>query len=205
MAPQNPKHLHALAMHSIMSERGLDLSLEVGQSLPIQCCWQVESGYLRATSTTDQAEVFTLGMWGPGEVVMPVLLTQQPLELRSLSGARVHEVHPDLEQQRLFSAAHIHQMGMLLQLTRIRPAEARLFNLLIWLGQRFGSSTEQGCSVPLEAMHLTHRQLAEMASVSRVTVTKSLGHFRQQGWLIQAGEQEVLSPAGLALFQAGLR
>jgi CRP-like cAMP-binding protein len=95
-------------------------------------------------------------------------------------------------------------MGMLLQLTRIRPAEARLFNLLIWLGERFGTTTDQGRSVPLEAMNLTHRQLAEMSSVSRVTVTKSLGQFRQRGWLQRVGELEVLSKAGISLFQ-GMR
>ena len=137
--------------------------------------------------------------------MIPELLTQQPLELRALSGAKVQECTPDAAEKHAFSSMHIQQMGMLLQLTRIRPAEARLFNLLIWLGERFGSNTDQGRSVPLEAMNLTHRQLAEMASVSRVTVTKSLGHFRQQGWLMQVGELEVLSSAGIALFQGGVR
>jgi hypothetical protein len=37
-----------------------------------------------------------------------------------------------------------------------------------------------------------------MASVSRVTVTKALGHFRQQGWLQRTGELDVLSEAGVA-------
>ena len=92
-------------------------------------------------------------------------------------------------------------MGMLLQFTRIRPAEARLFHLLIWLGERFGSSSEHGCSLPLGAMNLTHRQLAEMASVSRVTVTKSLAHLRQQGWLQRDGDLEILSMTGINLFR----
>lgn len=191
-------------MHSIMSERGLQLALEPGQSLPTHLSWRVNDGYLRVTGWTDQAEVFTLGIWGPGEIVMPELLTPQPIELRALSPARVHEWNPDPAEHHCCSTTHLQQMGMLLQLTRIRPAEARLFNLLIWLGERFGASTELGRSVPLEAMNLTHRQLAEMASVSRVTVTKSLGHFRQQGWLQRVGELEVLSKAGMALFQ-GLR
>lgn len=93
-------------------------------------------------------------------------------------------------------------MAVLLELTRIRPAEARLFHLLVWLSDRFGSRSEQGRSIPLEAMNLTHRQLAEMACVSRVTVTKALGHFRQQGWLQRLGEKEVLSTAALSLFQS---
>jgi CRP-like cAMP-binding protein len=188
-------------MHLTMSETGLQLALEAGQSLPVQIGWRVNDGYLRATGTTDQGELFTLGIWGPGEIVIPELITQQPLELRALSAARVHEWLADPAEHHCFSATHIQQMGMLLRLTRIRPAETRLFHLLIWLAERFGSSTEQGRSLPLEAMHLTHRQLAEMASVSRVTVTKALGHFRQQGWLLRSGDEEVLSPAAITLLQ----
>jgi CRP-like cAMP-binding protein len=190
-------------MHSIMSKRGLHLALEVGQSLPMQFCWWVDSGYLRATGSTDQAEVFTLGIWGPGEILIPEILSQQPLELRALSAVRVHECSPEPADNHVFSTTHIQQMGMLLQLTRIRPAEARLFNLLLWLAARFGDITEHGQTLPLEAMNLTHRQLAEMASVSRVTVTKTLGHFRQQGWLMSVGEAEVLSKFALAQFQRG--
>jgi len=191
-------------MHSIMTERSLQLALEAGQSLPVHVSWHVNDGYLRASDWSDQAEIFTLGSWGPGEIVMPELLTQQPMELRALSIAKVHEWNPDPAEHHCCSTTHIQQMGMLLQLTRIRPAEARLFNLLIWLGERFGTSTDHGRSVPLEAMNLTHRQLAEMASVSRVTVTKALGHFRQQGWLHRVDGVEVLSKAGIAFFQ-GLR
>lgn len=186
-------------MHSIMSERGLQLALEAGQSLPIHLCWRVNDGYLRATGRTELAEIFTLGIWGPGEIVMPELLSQQPVELRALSTATVHEWNPDPIERQSCSAIQIRQMGMLLQITRIRPVEARLFNLLAWLGERFGTSTDRGCSVPLEAMNLTHRQLAEMASVSRVTVTKALGHFRQQGLLERVGEVEVLNNAGISL------
>ena len=191
-------------MRSIMSERGLQLALEAGQSLPVHVCWRVHDGYLRATGWTDHAEVFTLGIWGPGEIVMPELLMHQPIELRALSSVQVEEWTPDPGELGACSAIHLQQMGMLLQLTRIRPAEARLFKLLIWLGERFGRSTDQGRSVPLEAMNLTHRQLAEMASVSRVTVTKALGQFRQQGWLLRVGELEVISKAGIVLYQ-GLR
>ncbi|MBM5824670.1 MAG: Crp/Fnr family transcriptional regulator [Cyanobacteria bacterium M_surface_10_m2_119] len=203
-APLASHRLHSLAMRSIMSERGLQLALEADQSLPVHLSWCVKDGYLRATGWTDQAEVFTLGIWGPGEIVMPELLTHQPVELRALAPARVLEWNPDPAEHLCCSATHMQQMGMLLRLTRIRPAEARLFNLLIWLGERFGSATDQGRSVPLEAMNLTHRQLAEMASVSRVTVTKSLGHFRQQGWLQRVDELEVLTKTAITLFQ-GMR
>lgn len=186
-----------------MPERGLQLALDSGQSLPTEICWQVNDGYLRATGSTDQAEVFTLGIWGPGEIVIPELFIQQPLVLRALSTARVQEFTPDAHAREIFSMNHIQQMGMLLQLTRIRPAELRLFRLLDWLSDRFGAHLEQGRSVPLEAMNLTHRHLAEMASMSRVTVTKALGHFREQGWLQQVGGLELLSEEGISIFEGG--
>jgi hypothetical protein len=172
--------------------------LEAGQSLPIHVCWRIEDGYLRATSWTNQRDVFTLGIWGPGEVIIPQLLAQKPIELRTLSSAQVQEWSPDPAHHHVCTQGHIQQIGTLLEFTRIRPAEARLLHLLMWLGERFGSSTAQGRSLPLDALNLTHRQLAEMASVSRVTVTKALGHFRQQGWLQRTGELDVLSDAGMA-------
>lgn len=188
-------------MHLIMPELSLQLMLEAGQSLPVHLCWRVNDGYIRAISQTDLADAYTLGIWGPGEIVMPQLLSLQPVELRALSRARVHEWSPSHEEQQHCSRAQIKQMGMLLQLTRVRPVEARLFNLLIWLSERFGSGDESGYCVPLEAMNLTHRQLAEMASMSRVTVTKALGQFRQQRWLQRIGDREMLSPDALTLFQ----
>jgi len=189
-------------MHSAMSERCLQFALEAGQSLPIHLGWRVSDGYLRATGQTEFAEIFTMGIWGPGEIVMPELLSQQPVELRALCTASVHQWEPSDEERRSCSLIQIKQMGMLLQLTRMRPVEARLFNLLLWLSERFGASHQGGRSLPLEAMNLTHRQLAEMASVSRVTVTKALGHFRQQGWLQQQGDLEILTTQGIQAFQA---
>lgn len=110
---------------------------------------------------------------------------------------------PGTDAREIISVNHMQQMGMLLQLTRIRPAELRLFRLLDWLSHRFGARMEQGRSVPLEAMNLTHRHLAEMASLSRVTVTKALGHFREQGWLQQVGGLELISEAGISVFEGG--
>ena len=186
-------------MQAIMSERRLQLALEAGQSLPIHTFWHVDDGYVRATGWSQQADFFTLGVWGPGDIIVPELLPQMRLELRALCGARVHEVNPDQDAIQAFTSTQMQQMGMLLEFTRIRPAEARLFHLLAWLSERFGSNTEHGRTIPLEAMNLTHKQLAEMASVSRVTVTKALGHFRQQGLLLRIGAEELLTTQGANL------
>ncbi len=133
--------------------------------------------------------------------MIPELLIMQPVSLHALSSARVSEWNPGEKERQFFSATHMQQMSILLQLSRIRPAEVRLFNLLIWLGKRFGDITAKGISVPLEEMNLTHRQIAEIACMSRVTVTKSLGQFRQQGWLMKEGSSDLLPRSAIALFQ----
>lgn len=186
-------------MRNTMSEQGLQLCLEAGQSLPVQLCWRISDGYLRATGSTRQADIFTLGIWGPGEILIPERLPQASLELRALSTAKIHAWAPRQDEIDAFGTTQIQQLGLFLQITRLRPAEERLLNLLIWLSERFGSSCDQGQSLPLQAMNLTHRQLAEMASVSRVTVTKALGQFRQKGWLLRAGNNELLSNEALSL------
>ncbi|MGB5135335.1 MAG: Crp/Fnr family transcriptional regulator [Prochlorococcaceae cyanobacterium] len=184
-----------------MPDRCLQLSLGAGQPVPATVSWRLDAGYLRASSWTDQAEIFTVGIWGPGESVIPELLTMQPVELHALSSVHVSEWLPGPDERQSFSATHIQQMSMLLRLSRIRPADVRLFHLLMWLGHRFGHVTPKGVIVPLEEMNITHRQMAEIASMSRVTVTKTLGQFRQQGWLIKEGSSDLVARSAIALFQ----
>lgn len=76
----------------------------------------------------------------------------------------------------------------------MRPIEDRLFQLLIWLGERFGRVNSMGVSLLLGEMHLTHRNLAELAGSTRVTVTKLLTGFRQECLLIYAGYDGILIP-----------
>lgn len=79
-------------------------------------------------------------------------------------------------------------------LSRIRRAEVRLFQLLLWLGERFGRVSSRGVSLSFDEMNLTHRHLAELAGTTRVTVTKALARFRQEGSLIKEGTDELLRP-----------
>lgn len=180
-----------------MHERSLQLALAASQSIPTNICWYINDGYIIATSAGAISDTYTLGIWGPGEIIIPDLLTIQTVELRALSNALISELKATNNEISNFSADHINQMAMLLQLAKIRPVETRLMKLLIWLGNRFGITTNEGIEIPIESMNLTHRQLAELASVSRVTVTKALGQFRQQGWLTRAGASEFITQLGM--------
>ena len=83
--------------------------------------------------------------------------------------------------EREFLEEQLRQAAILLMLSRVRPAEARLLQLLDWFGTRFGTMTSQGVMLTFGEKLLTHQQLADIAGVTRVTVTKALTSFRQAG------------------------
>lgn len=88
----------------------------------------------------------------------------------------------------------LRQTSSLLLLNRVRPSEQRLYQLLLWLGQRFGRVSSRGVSLSFSDMNLTHRQLAEISGATRVTVIKVLSRFRQDGYLVKDGVDELLLP-----------
>lgn len=140
-------------MPEVMPDSPFRFTLGSGQSLPCHLGWRIEDGYLRMTSWSDQAETITLGLWGPGDLVIPSLI-------------------------------------------ELEPVETRLFRLLVWLGERFGRVSRRGVSLSLEEMNLTHRQLAEIVGMTRVTVTKALSHYRQAGMMVREGNDELLVGEG---------
>jgi CRP-like cAMP-binding protein len=155
-------------------------------------------GYLQVASWGEQGESFTLGLWGPGDLVIPSLMACTPIQLVALSAARIQEINPGAQERESFLVRHSQQVSTLLKLSRTRPAEARLFQLLTWMGQRFGRVSSRGVSLCFEEMNLTHRTLAEISGLTRVTVTKAISQFRQAGALVREGEDEWLVPEAWA-------
>jgi CRP-like cAMP-binding protein len=181
-------------MKSVMTSRLLELSLHPGSTVPCNLSWRIEHGYLHVASWSEQGESFTLGIWGPGDLVIPPLMAFSPLRLVALSAARIQEACPGLNERESFLVSQSQQMSTLLKLSRTRPAEARLFHLLTWMGERFGRVSRRGVSLCFEDMNLTHRNLAEISGLTRVTVTKAISHFRQVGALLREGDDDWLLP-----------
>lgn len=177
-----------------MSPRQLEISLHSGSSVPSTLSWRIEQGYLRAVSWGQHGESFTLGIWGPGDLVIPALMAVEPLQLTALSPLRLIEAMPTSNDREAFLLAQIQQISTLLRFSRTRPAEARLFELLIWIGKRFGRESRRGVSLCFDELNLTHRNLAEISGLTRVTVTKAISHFRQAGSLVREGEDDWLIP-----------
>jgi len=117
----------------------------------------------------------------------------------------VQEVDPSPAEREQFLLNQGLQSATLLRLSRTRPAELRLFQLLLWIGERFGRVSQRGVSLSFEDLNLTHRHLAEISGLTRVTVTKALSHFRQEGYLLKQGSDELLLPEALQHLQRNSR
>jgi hypothetical protein len=180
------------AMHPVMTARELHLNLQAAAAVPCNLNWRIEDGYLRVACWSEQGELCTFGLWGPGDLVIPSLITVAPLQLLALSSARVEEADPSPAEREAFLLDQSLQTATLLRLSRTRPAESRLFQLLLWIGERFGRVSSRGVSLSFDDMNLTHRHLAEISGLTRVTVTKAISRFRHEGYLCKEGSDELL-------------
>ena len=86
-------------------------------------------------------------------------------------------------------------LSELLTIQRIRSADARLIKLLQWITRSFGQVNSYGCRLSLSELNLTHRQLAKLCGLTRVTATKIFSRFRLGGQLLAVGESDLLIPS----------
>ncbi|MDM7952833.1 MAG: Crp/Fnr family transcriptional regulator [Cyanobium sp. CZS 25K] len=182
-----------------MPARPLRLSLRADDHLPADLSWRIDDGYIRANTWNEEGESITLGIWGPGDLITPTGCGITPYELISLTRVVVEECDPSESEILAFMRDLFTQTTHLLQIHRVRPADARLLRLLHWIGARFGRVSSSGTTLSLEDMNLTHRHLADIAGMTRVTVTKALTRFRSKGQVVRVSEADLLVPRDTGL------
>lgn len=177
-----------------MPAQPLRLNLRADDHLPADLSWRIDDGYIRANTWNEEGESITLGIWGPGDLITPTLCGVTPYELITLTRVAVEECVPSEAEVLEFLRDQISQACHLLQIHRVRPADARLLRLLHWIGARFGRVSSSGTTLSLEDMNLTHRHLADIAGMTRVTVTKALTRFRSKGQVVKVNEADLMVP-----------
>ncbi len=177
----------------------LRLKLQANDVLPERESWIIQEGYLRILSWNDEGEAITLGLCGPGEWLTRDLFTHTPLELQCLSHVVVEQFHPSADDITAFLRHQLRNTVEISQITRVRHADHRLLRLLCWIGCRFGQVSSRGYRLSLRDMNLTHRLLADISGLSRVTVTKCLSRFRAAGLLERVSEADLLIPRPASL------
>ncbi len=156
--------------------------------------WHFQTGVARLLTLSEEGTAITLGFLGAGDFAGQPLIGIQPCELECLMDVEAVRLH--LEQCRELpqvAMAHLHQTQALIRMRQDKIPQ-RLQLLLTWLGQKFGCPTEVGQLIQLR---LTHQEMADTIGATRVTVTRLLQNFEQQGSLCYSQQQILLRHGGL--------
>jgi Crp-like helix-turn-helix domain len=130
--------------------------------------WRIDHGIVRTVTWNEIGTKSTLGYWGAQDVVV-----------ECLTSVKVTAVPTSLWHHLLEPVVlHGQQVEQLLSIVHRDRIQLRLLELLTWLAQKFGRPIEQ---VTLIDLPLTHQQLAETISSTRVTVTRLLEQLEQAG------------------------
>ena len=84
---------------------------------------------------------------------------------------------------------HIQQTEELLNIVHRKPVSLRLWQFLIWLSKKFGRDVEQGQLIDLG---ITHQEIAEAINTTRVSVTRMLQQFEEEGMLLRHQRRFIL-------------
>ena len=160
-----------------------EIVLQRGSLLPTRRyrLWQISSGVIKTSTCLEDGTNVILGIWGPGDLVGPMLSNIQPYTIDCLTQVNVIPItvnnHPPLTRLLL---EHIRRAEELTVIRSYRRIELMLIKLLGWFAKKYGIERETGHLIDLR---LTHQDLADILGATRVTITRALAQLEQQGMI----------------------
>ncbi|HLO86675.1 MAG TPA: Crp/Fnr family transcriptional regulator [Nostocaceae cyanobacterium] len=156
--------------------------------------WRIERGAVRTLTWSEDGTFITLGYWGVGDLIGYPLSKIKPYQIECLTSVEVSIVPPDLWHEYVDALLnHIQQSEELLSIVHRKPISLRLWQFLIWLSEKFGRDLEQGRLIEL---NITHQEMAEVLNTTRVTVTRLLQQFEEEGALLRHKRSIILRVTG---------
>lgn len=161
-----------------------------GENIPLvpQGFWQVYQGLVQLSTINDNGEDVLLG-WAGSSTFFGLWLTNlQTYQARTLTDVYVKwfslseiEASPRLAQILVPQLGRrMRQTEALLAIVGQRRVEDRLHKLLVLLKQEIGQPGAEGTRL---SVRMTHQNLANAICTTRVTITRLLSKFQQQGWI----------------------
>lgn len=156
-----------------------------GEELPRETSysWIIVQGVVKTYTYNQSRTPSILGFWGSGDILGSNLTSLNPYKIECLRDVRAIAV--DNSQEDVIAAkilSHALQIQQLTYIVRNTRVAQRLWLLLQWLGEKFGRTIQQGNLIDFK---LTHRELAEATGTTRITVTKILSQFEQEGLILR--------------------
>ncbi|AFY32476.1 Crp/Fnr family transcriptional regulator [Calothrix sp. PCC 7507] len=152
--------------------------------------WRIDRGAVRTLTWSEDGTFITLGYWGSGDIIGYPLSKVKPYQIECLTSVEVSIVPPHLWHQDINALlSHIQQAEELLSIVHRKPISLRLWQFLVWLSEKFGREVEQGQLIDL---NVTHQEMAEVLNTTRVTVTRLLQQFEEDGTLVRHKRRIIL-------------
>jgi CRP-like cAMP-binding protein len=152
--------------------------------------WRIERGAVRTLTWSEDGTFITLGYWGSGDLIGYPLSRVKPYQIECLTSVEVSLVPPHHWNQDVNALIlHIQQAEELLSIVHRKPISLRLWQFLVWLSEKFGRDVEQGKLIDL---NVTHQEMAEVLNTTRVTVTRLLQQFEEEGNLLRHKRRIIL-------------
>ena len=184
-----------LALAQALAQPALRLTLLPNDVLPERMNWTIQEGYIRTAAWYEDGETITLGVYGPGDWITTAYSALRPVEIQCLTTVVVEQFHPEQAEIEQLLLRQIQNLEEIFQINRIRAADQRLLSLLAWIGRRFGHVSSRGYRLSLKDMNLTHKALADICGLTRVTVTKMLNRYKGDGVLQQISKEDLFIPS----------
>lgn len=152
--------------------------------------WRIERGAVRTVTWSEQGTLIALGYWAAGDVVGQPLSRITPYQIECLTSVETSILPSHLWVQALDSMLlHIQHSEELLSIVHRKPVFLRLWQFLVLLGQKFGRDVDQGRLIDLG---ITHQEMAEVINTTRVSVTRLLQQFEEEGMLLRHQRRLIL-------------
>ncbi|MBE9012475.1 Crp/Fnr family transcriptional regulator [Pseudanabaenaceae cyanobacterium LEGE 13415] len=172
-------------MHSTIISHSLNQSqirsFKRRSTIPLRqtALWRIESGVVRMVTWLEDGSTVTLGLCGAGDVVGAYLSAIDPYQIECLTEVEATPLSADeWFPDPVHLLARVQQAEEFMLIRSHRRVEEMLLKLLTWLSKKFGRKVSKGHLIDLR---LTHQDLAELLGTTRVTVTRVLKQFEQQG------------------------
>jgi len=160
--------------------------------IPLQndVLWRIQRGAVRTLTWSEDGTFITLGYWGAGDLIGYPLSRVQPYQVECLTSVEVsilpiHAWDKDINS----FLSHIQQTEELLSIVHRKPTSLRLWQFLVWLSEKFGRDLADG---KLLDLNITHQEMAEVLNTTRVTVTRLLQQFEEEGKLLRQKRSIIL-------------
>ena len=177
------------SLEEIFQRRDL-VHLSAGCKVPLlrHHVWLVTRGMVKLSCMNEQGDDLLLGLAGPNEIFGEPLTNIDLYEATVIADCDLLclpmdeiEATPHLAISLVKAmTTRMRQSEAMIALLGLRRIEERVRGFLELLAQDYGQPCDQGLMLNLR---LTHQDIANALSTTRVTVTRVLGLLREEGWL----------------------